>query len=104
MDLGFSNHYAQVLSICTENHSSRPQRVRKRVFKEEGIKELQYVLNKETWQEMFLESEVNAKFNTFMDTFLYYFDTVFPLKVVQWREPQRKSWVMEVIKTSSRHM
>jgi hypothetical protein len=92
MDLGFSDHYAQVFSICTENCSSRPQSVRKRVFNEEGIKELQYVLNKETWQEMFLESEVNAKFNNFVDTFLYYFDTVIPLKVVKWREPQRKSW------------
>jgi hypothetical protein len=74
------------------------------VFKEEGIKEFQYVLNKETWQELFLESEVNAKFNTFMDTFLYYFDTVFPLKLVQWREPQRKIWVTQRIKTSSRYM
>jgi hypothetical protein len=53
---------------------------------------------------MFLESEVNAKFNTFMDTFLYYFDTVFPLKAVQWREPQRKCWVTQGIKTSSRRM
>jgi hypothetical protein len=53
---------------------------------------------------MFLESEVNAKFNTFTDTFLYYFDTVFPLKVAQWREPQRKSWATQGIKTSSRHM
>jgi hypothetical protein len=35
-----------------------PQRVRRRLFKEEGS----YVLNKVPWQEMCLESEINANF------------------------------------------
>jgi hypothetical protein len=33
--------------------------IKKEVFKEECIEELQYILNKETWHKIFLKSEVN---------------------------------------------
>jgi hypothetical protein len=37
---------------------------------------------------MFLESDVNTKFSAFMDAFLYYFDTVFPLYFLMQRNSQ----------------
>jgi hypothetical protein len=42
----------------------------------ENVKEFEYLLNEETWQEMFLGYKVYAKFNVFMNA-LHWFDIVF---------------------------
>jgi hypothetical protein len=47
---------------------SKPLKVRKRIFYE-GSLEYKYNLNKELWEEMFVEPDVNGKFNVFMDFF-----------------------------------
>jgi hypothetical protein len=53
---------------------------------------------------MLSESEVNTKFELFMDIFLHYFNMAFPLKLVQSREPPRNSWITQGIKISSKKM
>jgi hypothetical protein len=40
-----------------------------------------------------VKSEINAKFNAFMDAFLYYFDIVFLLILINVRELERNSWI-----------
>jgi hypothetical protein len=70
MDLGLSDHYAQVLAICIKVLVSRLLKVRKRIFDEESIKELKYNLNKELWEEVFVEPDVNVKVIVFMDFFV----------------------------------
>jgi hypothetical protein len=70
----------------------------------ENIKEFQYLLNKETWQEMFLECEENVEFNAFMYAFLCYFDIAFLLKLVNVRELPRNSWITKGIKICSKEM
>jgi hypothetical protein len=51
-------------------------------LKVKGKKNCSYVLNEKMWQEILLEQEVNVKFNAFMDTLLYYFDTVHPFNTI----------------------
>jgi hypothetical protein len=63
MDFGLSDHYAQVLTLCIKVLVSRPLKVRMRIFDEGSIKELKYNLNKELWEEVFVEPDVNGKFN-----------------------------------------
>jgi hypothetical protein len=65
-------------------------KVKKRIFDQGGMEELLYNLNKESWQDVFLESDVNGKFNVFMDTFHYYFDMAFPLKLFTRVDCKRK--------------
>jgi hypothetical protein len=48
---------------------SRPLKVSKRIFDEGSVQELQYNLNKESSKEVLLESDVNGKFDVFMDIF-----------------------------------
>jgi hypothetical protein len=72
MDLGLSDHYAQVLTLCIKALVSKLLKVRKRIFDEGSIDELKYNLNKELWEEVFVEPDVNGKFNVFMDI-CYYF-------------------------------
>jgi hypothetical protein len=79
-------------------------KVRKRVFDERGMEELQYVLSKESWQEVYLESDVNGKFSVFANIFHYYFDMVFPLKLYNQNKLQKKGWVTQGIRMSSKRM
>jgi hypothetical protein len=104
MDLRFLDHYAQVLCIYIENLVRGLLKVRKGIFYEEGREELQYNLNKESWQDVFLESDVNGKFNVFMDTFHYYFDMVFPLTLFNQSRLHKKGWVTQGIKKYGKRM
>jgi hypothetical protein len=96
VELGLSDHDAQVLLVLLKNSISKCQRTMRRQFGEGNVKELQHLLNKITWQEVFLKSSVNAKFNVFMDVFWYLFDTAFPLKLVQLRNSSRNSWITQL--------
>jgi hypothetical protein len=103
MDLGLSDHCAQVLTICIEVLVRRPLKVRKRIFDEANIEELRYNLNKELWEEVFVEPQVNGKFKCLW-IFCYYFDMCFPLKLVNQSSLQRKNCIMQEIKRSSRRL
>jgi potassium voltage-gated channel Eag-related subfamily H protein 8 len=53
---------------------------------------------------MFVEPDVNGKFNAFMEIFCYYFDMCFPSKLVNQSSLQRTNWITQGIKTSSRRL
>jgi hypothetical protein len=104
LDLGFSDHQVQILCIPVENPKSALVKVRKRQFTEKSIEEFRYLLLKESWQVVPLNSEVNSKFNAFMDTIVYYFNIAFPLKSYYVREPNRNRWITQGLKISSKRM
>jgi hypothetical protein len=102
MNLGFSDHYAQILSICTKCSMNTPLKVMKTTFDEGSVKELHYNnLNKESWKEVLLEPDVNGKFDVFKFFPHYHFDRYFPLKFVNQSRLQKKSWITQGIKKSS---
>jgi hypothetical protein len=102
MDLGLSDHYAQILSIPILDFSNIPYRIEKRQFSEANVQEFLYLLNQVTWQEGYVESDVNAKFNTFMDVFLYCYNIAFPIKTVHVRDTIKNNWITQGIKISSK--
>jgi hypothetical protein len=104
MDLGFSDHHAQTLSICTKDCASTPLKVKKRIFDKGRVEELQCNLKKELWKEVLLEPDVNRKLDVFVDIFRYYFDMCFLLKLVNPSRLQKKSWVTHGIKKSSKRL
>jgi hypothetical protein len=63
MVLGLSDRYAQVLTLCIKVLVSRPLKFRKRIFDEGSTEELKYNLNKVLWEEVYVEPDVNGKFN-----------------------------------------
>jgi hypothetical protein len=66
MDLGLSDRYAQILSILTSFSNNIPHRVKKkRHYSEANVQEFFYLLNQVTWQDVYRESDVNAKFSIF---------------------------------------
>jgi hypothetical protein len=81
MDLGYSDHLAQLLYIKTKNVQSEAIGTYKRHSKEENVEEFQYLLQRKNWPEVLTAEEVNVSFNIFMDIISYYFNIPFPLKV-----------------------
>ena len=85
MDLGLSDHYAQIVSISVPEFNNTPYRIKERKFNEANTQEFRFLLNQVTWQEVCGVSEINAKFSAFMDVFLHCYNVVFPLKTVHMR-------------------
>jgi len=83
------------------NLGSVTKKVLKRCFRENNIGEFKYLLNKETWQEVLTEKEVNAKFEDFMDLFRHSFDLAFPIEYTHENRPANKGWVTQGIKNIS---
>jgi hypothetical protein len=61
IELGLSDHLAQVLDMPCKNQASESRRVLRRHFGDENIGEFKYLLEKETWQEVFLRDRDKRK-------------------------------------------
>jgi len=102
IELGLSDHQVQMLPVLNKSRISNKKRVLKRCFRENNIEEFKNLLNKETWQEVLTEKEVNAKFEVFMNLFRHFFDLVFPIEYTHENRPANKGWVTQGIKNSSK--
>jgi hypothetical protein len=91
-----------MLPVLNKTRSRTNQRTQKRLFSDNNISEFKYLLSKETWQDVCIETEVNAKFEVFMNSFMHSFDIVFPLKLVHEKRRLVNGWITQGIKKSSK--
>jgi hypothetical protein len=63
MDLGLSDHCAQILSIPIAGSSKLTYRINKRQFSKANIQEFFQLLKQVTWQEVYDELDAKAKFS-----------------------------------------
>jgi len=82
VDLGYSDHKGKILCINDENPKRGLAIVRKWHFTEESLEEFKYLLHQESWQEVFIYSELNTKFYISMGTVLYHLNIALPLITV----------------------
>jgi len=80
--LGYPDHKAKILCINDENPKRGLAAVRKWHFTGVSVEECKYLLHQESWQEVFVYSELNTKCYVFTDTVLYHLNTALPLKSV----------------------
>jgi hypothetical protein len=69
-----------------------------------SIEEFKNLLSKESWNEVFNQSDVNSSLKAFLDIFLYCFDIAFPYKRVKLRERTNKTWLSKGLIVSSKRM
>lgn len=75
----------------------------KRNFGAENVEQFYYDLLHETWEDVYIENDIDASFSKFLNTFKYHFDKNFETKIYI-ENSNRKSWVDNKIKISSRHL
>ena len=82
MNLGLSEHHAQILSIPIIDSRIKPFRIRKRHFSKSNHQEFFHSLYQVIWQEVYEETDVNIKFGIFVGLFLRCYNNAFPIKTV----------------------
>jgi hypothetical protein len=80
LELGYSDHLAQVLIIEIDKPKANPQTVIRRDFSKRNLEIFKSDVQKELWEETYLHNDVNRSYNCFFNKFLYYLYTVFPKK------------------------
>jgi hypothetical protein len=80
VDMGFSDHLAQVIKINTGKEIRNNKIVMRRHLTKRNTEEIKQLLSKESWNKVLKHSDVNTSLQVFMDTFLFCFETAIPYK------------------------
>jgi hypothetical protein len=81
VDLGFSDHLAQIVRINIGKRSKTTKIVVRRQLTNNSDEEFKNLLSKESWNEVFNHSDVNCSLKAFLDIFFYCFYIAFPYKL-----------------------
>jgi hypothetical protein len=82
IDLGYSDHLAQILHIMVKKPIIRRRKIKIRQFSSRNIEEFNHQLEMESWEDVLLYDDVNTSYNNFLNRFLHYFERAFPQKTV----------------------
>jgi len=93
VEMGFSDHLAQVTKINTGNGKRNNILVAKRYFTNRNIEEFTQLLAKESWSEVLNHSDINASLREFVDSFLHCFEIAFPYMKKRVRNFKNKNWL-----------
>jgi len=104
VDMGFSDHLAQVIKINTGKENRNNKIAMRRHLTKSNTEELKQLLSKESWNEVLKHSDVNASLQAFMDTFLFCFETAIPYKRIKLRERKNNRWLSKGLINSSKKM
>ena len=79
LNLGYSD---TTLIYKIKKFNEGPDYKIQKTFYRKNIEKFQHLIHKENWKVVTISDEPNTSFNTFMDTFKYYFNIAFPLKII----------------------
>lgn len=104
IDLGISDHLAQVanINIGKENRINKIQMRRQLTIN--NIDKFKQLLFKESWNSVFNHLDVNASLKAFMDIFLHCLETAIPYKKQKLRKRRNKRWLSKGLIKSSEKM
>ena len=100
-ELGLSDHLAQTLMIPSTKPMLTPIKLRRRNFSKNNIDKFIKLLEQEQWLDVTLKTEVNPKFNLFINKLTFLFNKAFPLRKITLRNPYHVTWITPGIKKSS---
>jgi hypothetical protein len=79
IDLGFSDHKAQILYQRIDEPLINVIRKEKHNFTRENMNKFNHILNDELWGDVFACDDVNTSFQAFSAILWHHFNTVFPV-------------------------
>jgi hypothetical protein len=104
VDLGSSDHLAQIIKTNNGKGNRKNETVMRRRFTSNRVEEFKNLLSKLPWNEVFNNSDVNNSLKPFMDIFLECFNIAFPYKRVKSRDVINKRWFSKGLIVSSRRV
>jgi hypothetical protein len=104
IDLGYSDHKAQVLQITVKRMLKKWKVITSRQYSEKKVEEFKRLLSEESWQEVYQTLEVNSALQIFMDNLGYYFNIAFPYKSQKITNIQNNKWITKGLKNSGKRV
>jgi len=104
VDLGLSDHLAQIVEINIGKKNRRTKTVVRRQFTHNSVEEFKHLLSKEVWNDVYNCLDVNSSLEVFLGTFLHCLNIAFPYKRVNLRERSNKRWLSKGLIMSSKRM
>jgi hypothetical protein len=101
LELGLSDHLAQILSITSSKSIQTQMKSWRRNFNKNNINKFTKLLEQVRWQDVNLLSEANAKFEWFVSKLTLLLNKVFPLRKVVIKKTYDATWITQGIKKSS---
>jgi hypothetical protein len=101
-ELGLSDHLTQILPVMCRKSNGTTTKIWRRNFNKNNIKKFTNLLDKMTWHEVIFGSEVNIKFEMFMNKIGILFDKTFALRQTYTRKTTIAYWITKDIKKSSK--
>jgi len=74
-----------------------------RKINKHSINDFHNKLSCESWDTIFSTDDVNKMFNSFLDSYLKTFHSIFPLKRIHVNKKKNKNWITLGISTSCKH-
>ena len=78
--LGLPDHLTQLIRIHSDKKFNTTKIIGKRQFTNSRVEEFINLSSQESWIEVINQLDVNASVETFLHTFLHYFNIAFPYK------------------------
>jgi len=102
LELGLSDHSAQILSITSSKPIQTPTKSWRRNFNKNNINKFTKLLEQVRWQDVNLVSEANAKFEWFISKLTFLFNKAFPLRQVVIKKTYHDTWITQGIKNPAK--
>jgi len=104
VDLGLSDHLAQIVKINIGKKNRRTKTAVRRQFMHNSTEEFKHLLSKEVWNDVYNCLDVNSSLEAFLGTFLHCFNIAFPYKRVNLRGRSNKGWLSKGLIVSSKRL
>jgi hypothetical protein len=104
VNMGYSDHLVQILWVSIEKGNKEGKKVLQRKYTKENVDKFITMLINESWEEIYVEKSVNEIYKQFINTFLDYFNKIFPLELLIRRDVKNKTWILKAIKMSCQKM
>jgi hypothetical protein len=104
VDIGYSDHLAQILYINVHKIHSISRHIKKRFFTDMNIAKFNSLLQDGKWDKVLQSNDVNLSYNLFIYLFSHYFNMAFPKISTTMRKNMDNRWVTKGILISRNRM
>jgi hypothetical protein len=104
VEMGFSDHFALVMNILVKRPATFSINTVKRVLSQRSTDIFNGQLKTELWEVVYLQSDVNTAYGSFITQFLMYFLHIIPQKQVLNKKGKKSAWITQGIKVSRQRL
>ena len=104
-NLGYSDHFAQILFFMMNKQKDRMENITRRNFSRRGTENFKYLWEKESSAEIFFLNDLNDSYKLFLSKFVYYYESAVAIKTYYKKEEVKdRKCIIKGIKVSCQSM